>query len=359
MTVPAEFNNNWDSFVTEFYAGFPPTFSTCVGTRALNAIQQFFPEAIERLQNSTFLGPMSVDPLLEFGLILETCRELPGFNSVLARVRNGEKSAESELVFAAALVKMGLEIELEPYNHGKRPDLSIATSGTKVFLEVINPETSDIISDGNSIIQSLANDILQLKRHGNFTISLLRIPSNEEIIKIINIAASMEDGSSSKQHIENVAIVELKQSSFPIALPLPPESFSAPTIICSSTTFGGEAAQTQVNIQLQISDERAQRLMSDEAKHFVKGECNVLVCDLTKIGTAKRPWIELIRRRFQPHQNTRFSAVFLFSRYIGEQGLHWQSTLLVNQHAVVPLPNQLFELFERLDRYQFSKCFDA
>lgn len=98
-----------------------------------------------------------------------------------------------------------------------------------------------------------------------------------------------------------------------------------------------------VDAKVAVPDDRVQRLFTAELHHFSPGHPNVLVIDVSSVPGGPKQWPALIRRRFQPSQNTRVGAVMLCSVHfdgVVAPGL-LDGDVLRNQHATMPIPENL------------------
>src|ERR671924_1937138 len=69
--------------------------------RGLIALENHLPERLNELERRAMRGIAPILPLIELGLVLADCEALDGFAPVMARAYEGERSALSELSFAA------------------------------------------------------------------------------------------------------------------------------------------------------------------------------------------------------------------------------------------------------------------
>ncbi len=118
-------------------------------------------EYLSAVEASGSRGIETVAPVISLGLTLAACESLSGFESVLTRIRGGEKSSLVELEFAAALVRSELTPELEPPYGSKVLDCSVQIGSERVFAEVIAPETSDPIKEAETEIQRISDAVIE------------------------------------------------------------------------------------------------------------------------------------------------------------------------------------------------------
>jgi hypothetical protein len=101
--------------------GIPPGFSGDVAWTALGTIECLWPELIDMMLSLQRKGKLPLAGAVDKGLLLAKCRVLRGFPGVLARLKEGQRAAYSEFVFAAALVKLGYWPTFEPEVGAQRP----------------------------------------------------------------------------------------------------------------------------------------------------------------------------------------------------------------------------------------------
>jgi hypothetical protein len=75
--------------------------------------------------------------------MLDACEGADSFQEVFARVRARERSAYSELVLVAALIRLGYPARFAASIAGRVLDAVCLVDGCRVFFEVVAPERSD------------------------------------------------------------------------------------------------------------------------------------------------------------------------------------------------------------------------
>jgi hypothetical protein len=137
MQIPQDIVSQWSDFVTNWCLGTKLAEPPADVDRAFRTLRRLWPEYLNDLEARDDRSIFTVTGVVSLGLTLAACEQLSGFEGVLARIRQGEHSAQAELEFAAALVRSGLTPELEPEYGSKRPDCSVQIDSERVFAEVI------------------------------------------------------------------------------------------------------------------------------------------------------------------------------------------------------------------------------
>jgi hypothetical protein len=255
-----------------------------------------------------------------------------------------------ELVFADAMVGLGLAPVLEPALGGNKPDLSVRLSDETIFAEVVTPDRSDAISEAYEQISGLAG--LLMNACPSLSVELLLSPT-----------ASLGSLSDIAARVAAAPIADLVQELPGLGLllknPAPPTPIVEPSIRHAKpgpvigTAKGGVTGGivTLAAVRLPIDDKRAQRVLAAELHHFQRDQVNLLVMDVTLVIDGSVGWTDLIRRCFQPTRNLRIGAVILFEgSTVGSKAANWERwTVLRNPHAYRTPPNSLLDQIASLD----------
>jgi hypothetical protein len=140
MGQRADLGADWNDIVTRWFCSSLQV-EPQAGWDVLGTVERIYPQAIDEALKS---GPntFSMVKLVDLGSVLELTEQLTGFASVLSRLQNGERAALSELMVAAAFMRLSYQPTLEPEILGRRPDFSIALDENNVVLfEVVRPSS--------------------------------------------------------------------------------------------------------------------------------------------------------------------------------------------------------------------------
>src|SRR5207245_6707038 len=116
----------------------------------------------------------------------------------------------------------------------------------------------------------------------------------------------------------------------------------APIMGLAHIVSRGGAPHQQVSVNVPFTDERAGDILRREAKQLPESGLGLIMIDVGNVIGSFQDWEAIFRRRFQPTQHTRISAVCLFegSSTPTEAGYNWllHTKLITNAHAQFQLP---------------------
>jgi hypothetical protein len=344
MVLPRVFGTTWEEFLVNWCLGNTPPDDPDTVENALCAIFRIWPEKIAAIAGGNTRGLVVVSPAIENGIVLSACENLHGFQNVLRRLKTGERSAYTELTFAARLVKAGFQPVLEPPLGRGFLDTRIPTTAGDVYCEVIAPETSDAIREVVTAVSSLATSLKE-QNAGRRVEVLLSVDIDEGISSRVVEAVRLHPDSSETWPLETIALISKRVSGDDVnvgpTIPCP----EAAAIIGSAQCSLDSGVRTAGIARVPVTDTRAKRLLYGESHHFSREQMNILVVDVTKIVSSLKFWSQLIEKCFQPEQNRRFGAVVLFSAGItgGKMAAFQQWRVVRNPYADKPIPESLLE----------------
>lgn len=337
MGQRADLGQNWDDVVANWCLGVKPAIPDKAAWEALDTIERLWPALFDGVVGK---GIIVIAPMIDIGIMLADVEGLPGFADLLARLKQGERAARSELFLASTLVKLGYRPTIEPSLNGKKLDALISVDSDEIYFEVISPVASQVfeqhIIDADKFVKELTEQF-----PGTSTdIRLLDMLSDEIKHKLIAFIKEMHPSNSEEfQRMNNMALIS--HTLFrPEGAP-----FNSTDSDVKGPKLGilGFNSNARVNlVQPVMSDERLQRLLDDEAKHFSQKTINILMIDVSAVPHNFEAWGPLIQRRFQPSINRRFTAGILFRRELINTGVihtHWN--MIINQYAYKKLPQAL------------------
>ena len=350
MGLPPIFGNTWEEFIANWCLGNPPIEDQQKVENALTALFRIWPEKQAAMANAGIRGLLLVSPAVATGLVLSVCEQLDGFGNVLRRLKDGERSAHTELILAARLVNRGLKPILEPPTSNGSLDTCIPTENGKVYCEVIAPETSDAIREVRTAASALAT-ILRDQNKGRRIEVLLSTDIDERISAEVAQFVRTQPDSNEIFHLDAIALISKRIAGNDLNVGPTIESVEATAIIGAAQFSLDYGVRTTGIVRLPVTDARAKRLLYGESHHFSRAEMNILVMDVTKIVSNLKAWSQMIERCFQPDQNRRFGAVVLFWTGITGDKLEtlqkWQ--VVRNPYAYRPIPESLLQKILTLD----------
>ena len=220
-----------------------------------------------------------------------------------------------------------------------------------MYFEVIAPDTCDAMKTAYSEMLSLTQRIMKEKKGMDVNIKLLTYLNTSISDSILAYLETLSPSTEKTYKIPKVALV--KYSTFipkPLSFEHKQNDVELPELYVAHFNRTEDGIRTRINVQVSMTDERAQRLMSAEAAHFSREEINILVMDVSAVPGGIKSWSPLIQRRFQPDINRRFGALVLLSSCIESAGISWRCSVLQNRYACKRPPKCLLDALVKLSR---------
>jgi len=116
----------------------------------------------------------------------------------------------------------------------------------------------------------------------------------------------------------------------------------------AKSIVGPDQPNRQIVVRAPFADERAEDVMTSEAKQLPKSNPGLIMVDVAKQPSAFESWSELVPQRFMPRLHTRVGGVllFMFAMSPSADGILWLPylKLIENPHAAKPLPHWIPEV---------------
>ena len=349
--IPALFGSSWQQFVDEWCLGTPPSTAPDECVRALAALVVHWPERAQGLATGAIRGLSVIANAIDAGLILADASRLAGAEPVISRLRSGERGSLSELTVGSALVRLGFQPAFGVAAGTKVPDLALTIESTTTFVEVIAPDRADIVKRFTDRIGEVASSVLAFSSNANVELFLDSDPDELDIATLATVIADAAF-SDDVQSVSSVGRFLKRPYSFPpVVSPAVPNKTSGTVLgVARAVVNGDHTTGALTAVRAVVFDGRARRILAAELHHFTKTNPNVLIIDTGGVAGGIHDWAPSIERCFQPAQNTRISAVVLY--FTGVMGnpaqTHRVWRVLINPHAVNPIPGALVEALTRL-----------
>jgi len=134
--LPYEFGNSWSDFVRDWCLDAQIKYSQAETIRALETLKRLWPENVAALVNQKARGATIIVPAVDLGSLLADCEGVDSFPSVLERLKNGERSAYSELVLVSSLLNLGYKASFAASLEGKNLDAKCEVEKQVLYFEV-------------------------------------------------------------------------------------------------------------------------------------------------------------------------------------------------------------------------------
>lgn len=343
LQLPDPFGPSWEDFSREWCSNCDIAYSADEVRRALDTLQRLVPAEFNKMAAESARGAAVVVPRIDIGLLLADCEAIDKFESVLTMYRNGDRSAYSQMVLAAALRRLGHSPCFEEPLGQKVLDVTCEVSAQKVFFEVVAPERAE----RSLKAQRMSDDLMKAVRAAvsacRVEVELLEDPTPERHQSIV----SALQATSGPDWIDVESIARIRKISTGQALSPTFDGTGANVVFAEERTTQGPS--TSVVMRWRDNDERAKRVFNHEYEHFSDHVPNVLVVDTCAIGGIKE-WQEQLNRLFQPGRNRKVGAVVLFDQGIlgPPEAIRRRWKAMRNPHAHVAVPNPVIDGLEGL-----------
>ena len=291
-----------------------------------------------------------------FGKRMQAIAGLPGADSLRARILANDPAAESELtaIYLLRSRQLQTDAEIEPevtVGEGKRrPDFRIRnTGGVWMYVEVTQLNRSAASTRMQQLLQRVADQVISISQPFLLEIVFWREPTQteeDEVVLPAQIISQAADGE--RRDIGDFASVLVKSGDPAVVVPSILQNDGRTRMSLSRSIVGPDQPNRQIVLRVPFADQRAEDILTAEAKQLPKGECGVVMVDVTAQPTAFESWPELVPHRFAPQQHTRVAGIILFSFaiYPTSDGLAWVPNvkLISNPHARIPLPGWISEM---------------
>jgi hypothetical protein len=245
------------------------------------------------------------------GFVLLQCEKIPGFDPVLKRIQDGERSAFIEAVCAASYQKVGCRVQFGVKVGTKVPDLKIEVGGVDVYAEIVAPEISHEVYERWRENMSIANRLLRVSPGHEVEVYFPTEPSAAQVAATVYAARvapcsddiqSLSDGIQMSKRQSVVGKSALVEMTLRITIPTDGSVFD--TMSCDATGLPSSAY-----VRMRMTDSRAVRFVKAEAHHFSHGHVNVLIIDVTRVPGGDAAWRVPLQSAFKHNQHTRIGAI--------------------------------------------------
>lgn len=340
-----------DLLTDDWYAGGAASYLEDETNEALAALRHLWPERLEQLAIGSARGAAVVAPVLRDGIIIARCRDLSGFGNVLARWRQGERSARAEATLAEVLLAHDLVSRFDVPLGSKRLDLEVLAGAQSVFVEIVTPDTAEIVTEATDILKQVADKVIAATDQVHTDILLDLNFSYDQLQTLLEAVQSLGD-LQLEMSVTGLATVMKRMASLPVqAFPTLSRPKDGRPLFWISKARIVEGRPTSATVGISISDDRAHRFLSGELHHFSKDHPNILAMETSAVPGGMKAWRGLLEPRLTPAQNRRIGAIVLFTEHLGGEPFRARVSFSAfkNPNAYVPLPEEIADFLQRLD----------
>jgi hypothetical protein len=316
MAIPWRFGGTWEAFLQTH--GKPPGADPSEVVKCLFAIDELWPEAGDNILRGPIRGEYASRALVELGRSLNAVRACSGFDRLLCRLKKMTQGAHAELITAATLIRLGLEIRLEVSVGNRVLDAAIDHRSTTIYVEVTAPNRSKSAEEQERLQWHLIEALRDAGRGFGIFIEFFDDPAEALVAELI---------ATVREHSSSTEWVYLRQSARYRRIPTSPGN------------------NDQFEVVSPGIDRRTERVVREEYDQLVNGAPNLLVIDMSTIGSSVFEWRDAIVRLLQPTKNRRISAVALFESLFSGR-LWW---VISNPYAHHPIPPDVLDAIRTLE----------
>jgi hypothetical protein len=327
----------------------------------------------EWVLNSTFQQVYTLGKRMQsVGDLMQAITGAPGADELMKKVLQEDVGADSELEAAHFLRsrRPETEIEIGPIvqvgNRERRPDFRIRSkTASWTYVEVTQLNQSAASAGTQDALRRVASQVISILQPFLLEIVFWRDPTDGEEDELVRQACeACHAAAGDRRDVGDLASLIVKSGDPAFLIPsILPENDGTRMAIGMSIGMPGEPKR-QIIVRAPFADQRAETVLTAEAKQLPKDESGLVMVDVRRQQTAFASWAKLIPPRFTPAQHTRIGGVLLFavSTAITAQG--WMNVTLVklipNPHARLPLPAWIAEVVEetRAESRRHMQCHD-
>jgi len=293
-----------------------------------------------------------------FGKRIEAVTGAPGADTLLARLLQDDRAADSELTAIYLLrsrcpeteVEIGPEVTVGDSH--RRPDFRIRRgTGHWTYVEVTQLNRSQASVRTQEVLRRIAGQVILLSQPFVLEIVFWRDPvegEEDELVRQACYACQTADGG--RRDIGGLASLMVKSGDPSVVVPSILPEDDGTRMSFAQTIMGPGQPNRQIVVRAPFADQRAEAILSAEARQLPTTESGLIMVDVAKQPTAFESWAELVPRRFTPVQHTRVGGVLLFmtATTLAVQGMTWLSyiKLISNPHANIPIPAWITDVVE-------------
>ena len=291
-----------------------------------------------------------------FGKRMQSVAGAPGVDGLLKRLLQDDAAAESELtaIHLFRSQRSETEVEIGPEiivgDRHRRPDFRIRSSTAPwTYIEVtkLNPSVASVRTQ--DVLRRTASHIVSILRPFLLEVVFWRDPAEgeeDELVRQACEACQAADGH--RRDIGDLASLLVKSGDPAVVIPSILPEDDGTRMSFAQSIVGPDQPNRQIVVRAPFADQRAEDILTAEARQLPIDESSLVMVDVTGQPTAFESWADLVLRRFTPVQHTRVGGVLLFmtATTLTVQGPTWLPyvKLIPNPRARISLPAWMTEV---------------
>ena len=298
---------------------------------------------------SIWCGRIWADRVEAMARQLRALRESRGFGALLERIKSDDRSALSELFSAYLCIpvdrsaKVEFSVDVEVDGRPKNIDFRISRGDDPwTNVEVTAPEAAQSQGQATSLLGQLKTVVeAVVPANASVEVMLRREPQDrselKEVVEAVRNELAM--GHDSSKDIPGLCLLIVRRSASNLFVVGDNGEANASRI--GMFGFGPSGSgYGNVTIRLEYSDERAEKILHQEAKQLPGGTPSIVFVDGTRGSVSFSDWQRKLLGRFQRGVQTHVSAVVMYLYPVIGGLLLW---VLENPRATHKAPRWLME----------------
>lgn len=217
--------------------------------------------------------------------------------------------------------------------------------GRWTYVEVAQLNQSAASASIQDALRRIANQVISILQPFLLEIVFWRDPTESERDDLVQQACeACLAAAGDRRDVGDLASLLVKSGDSTCLVPsvLPKDDGTRMSLgLCVG---GPGEPQRQIMVRAPFADQRAEVVLTHEAKQLPKDESGLVMVDVMRQQTAFQSWPELIPSRFTPKQHTRVSGMLLFATPTSMCVPYLK--LIPNRHARYPLATWITEVVE-------------
>jgi len=287
-------------------------------------------------------SPMDVLFILSLWNDWRAVKSLSSHDKIRRRWANGmlSQGVVSEVRVIAHLLRMGLDVQLEPSVSKAIPDLRFRDDGGWVYCEVSQRGATPVLARAQKTLHQLAEAASAAIPGLHGKVGVIRDISEKEISILLDVLASSP--GPGLQMVGDFAIFRadslettLDQSRDIVEQVPEPKLF---------TTYVGHGIKGSAAVC--VPDLAANEMLKRKARQLSTERPGILFLDLSRMISPMTGWRQLIERRLGRGFHSRVSAAVIYQTVLSERGPRTAGYVLVNPRAKYDLSDSTAQIIE-------------
>jgi len=255
--------------------------------------------------------------VFSFGSQIEAIAGATGAETLINRLLQDDPAANSELDAIYLLrsrcpisvVEIGPEITVG--SRFRHPDFRIRC-GTEswTYVETTRLNRSEASEQTQEFLRRVSSEAILILQPFIFELIFWRDPTEREVDDLVReVRRRCQDADGTRHDIGDLASLLVKSGDPRVVIPSILPAHDGTRMSISKGIVSPGEPNRQIVVRAPFADQRAEAILTAEARQLPSQESGLVMVDVTYQPTAFTSWMELIPRRFTPTQRTRVAGV--------------------------------------------------